>query len=228
MTLNGYDIAGVNGPGIITRALTGDFVICKASEGKGFVDKLHDQFVKQIRDAGVLVGHYHYAWPENGGRADAENFLACAKAQPGDVVALDFEPFKTTAPVSVWGRYVIEFAHVVHDKLFCWPWLYSEDYHLTRLVGLPEAEWITRVLPLWKAGVNNAYTGDPNKGPGKTYGFQRLAAYQWGADRIDTDVFYGDRRLWAALAVGGVALPPKPPPPPDLSAEEFIRTAVFA
>jgi hypothetical protein len=37
VALNGYDIAGVNGSGIITTALTGTFTIVKASQGPSFV-----------------------------------------------------------------------------------------------------------------------------------------------------------------------------------------------
>lgn len=39
MTLNGYDIAGVNGAGIITTAPTGTFTIVKASQGPSFVSQ---------------------------------------------------------------------------------------------------------------------------------------------------------------------------------------------
>lgn len=205
VTLHGFDIAGVNGPGIITRALTGDFVICKATEGKGFDDPLHDQFVAAARTAGKHVGHYHYAWPENGGVVDAQHFLGRAHAEAGDVVALDFEPFKTVAPAAEWPCYIREFAHVVFDALKVWPWLYSEDYHLGVLAaqGSQDWEWVRRVLPLWKAGMDNAYTHDPDVGPGNTYGFARVAAYQWDATGIDSDRFYGDAAAWAALATPG-------------------------
>lgn len=205
MTLNGHDIAGVNGPGIINRALAGsDFVICKATEGKGFDDPLHDSFVAQVRAAGKRVGHYHYAWPENGGTVDAEHFLMrIAKTiGTGSTLWLDFEPFRTTAPESDWGAYVQEFAHVVHIATGTWPGLYSEDHHLNALTRTPEFAWIRETLGLWKAGVNNAYTGNPNKGPGNTYGFKRVLMYQWDSTGIDSDLFYGDGAAWDAIAVG--------------------------
>ena len=148
----------------------------KASEGKGGRTTRHDAHVAGLRAAGRLVGHYHFAWPVNGGQADAANFLAAAKAQPGDVLALDWEPYGPSGvgvtPAMAFP-YIRDFATAVRAAAGAWPWLYTNDDQLTKIraavsaVGLGVAH---HDAPVWKAGVGNLYVSDPGKGPG--YGLQ--------------------------------------------------------
>lgn len=65
--LNGIDISNHQGSmnlsDVLKRTDT-DFVICKATEGTGFVDKYCDKFMVTARNAGAQVGFYHFARPE--------------------------------------------------------------------------------------------------------------------------------------------------------------------
>src|SRR5690348_10488071 len=74
------------------------FAFVKATGGGTFYNKLHDAQVAAARASGRIVGHYHYAHEltieghQPQGRyspeQEADNFLARANVQPGDLVAL--------------------------------------------------------------------------------------------------------------------------------------------
>lgn len=202
MPLAGYDLSDYQTVG---QGADRDFAIVKASEGKGVRMTRHDSHVAGLRVAGRLVGHYHFAWPENGGQADAANFLAAAKAKPGDVLALDWEPYRQTAVTPAMAfPYLRDFATAVYSSTGAWPWFYTNDDWLTRIrsaVSAADWAWLTDRLPLWKAGVRNLYVSDPSKGPGETYGFRAVACFQWTEAPLDQDVFYGDAQLWRAFGV---------------------------
>jgi hypothetical protein len=213
-TLAGYDIAGVNGSGIITTALKGAFVICKATEGITFDDNLHDTFVAKVRTAGKLVGHYHYARPTNDVVTETDHFIRVAKAQTGDVMALDFEPYyltsgKTSAQIAAaaasWPEWIIAFCARVKAKTGASCWVYLNDWfaNLVLTAATAEQDAILRTIPIWKAGRNNAYVTDPSVGPGDLHGWPVCTCWQWKGTTIDEDIFYGDANVWRALGVGG-------------------------
>jgi LysM repeat protein len=210
MTMNGIDISGYQSLSTLQSWLPKiDFGFVKATEGQGVRLSSHAPRVAALRAAGKHVAHYHYAWPENGGAVEAANFLGFAGAQPGDIVALDFEPFHSHAPVSEWPKYIVDFANAVRAALGVWPVLYCEDYHLSKLMAAcnaTQAKFI-RNLPLWKAGANNAYI-HASSAPsfrGDLHGWSVVTFWQWTDQPLDRDVFYGDASTWAKLAVGGVA-----------------------
>lgn len=200
--LAGFDLSDYQTVGLGT---SGAFAIVKASEGTGFRATLHDAHVAGLRAAGKLVGHYHFAHVANGGGPEAAWFLACAKPAPGDVVALDWEPYaQTNFSAAQIGPYIRDFATAVRAATGAWPWLYANDdqlYKIQAAVTASDWAWITSSLPLWKAGVGNIYVSDPSKGPGSTSGFRTVAAFQWAEKPLDQDVFYGDATTWAALAI---------------------------
>ena len=49
-----------------------DFVICKATEGVGYVDKYCDSLYQRAKRDGKLLGVYHFARPDLGNKADME------------------------------------------------------------------------------------------------------------------------------------------------------------
>jgi len=219
MTLNGFDIANVNGPGIITRALTGDFVICKTTEGLGFVDGDHDSFVAQARSAGRMVGHYHYAHLGNSATAEADYFVRHASAQPGDVMVLDFEPYGQSAPDSAYATWILAFCRRVHASTGARCWLYLNDDMAARAISAgsqADCDAMRAELPLWKA----CYTG----AAGSAHGFT-MAAWQHSDQGIDQNVFYGDASTWAGFAVPGAT--PVPPPAPPAQPQEMFTMAQF-
>ncbi|MEU8677678.1 glycoside hydrolase family 25 protein [Streptomyces sp. NPDC048560] len=67
-----------------------DFVLIKATEGRSYVNpRLKDQTAR-AREAGCVVGFYHFLWP--GDVSDqAEYFVGEAPARAGDLLAVDWE-----------------------------------------------------------------------------------------------------------------------------------------
>jgi hypothetical protein len=200
MTLNGFDIANVNGPGIINQALGGDYVICKASQGLFFNDGYDDQWIAQVRAAGKLPGHYHFADLRNDGVAEADFFLSCAHVFLGDVVALDFEPYGQPISDASFPGYIIAFVDRVNSRTGANCAIYLNDDMARRVLQQCSPAQAARIrqIPMWKA----SYTYNPTSGPGNTWGFQSVVMHQWGDRGIDSDIFYGTRADW--LALGGL------------------------
>ena len=214
MALNGYDIAGVNGSGIITTALKGAFIICKATEGITFDDPQHDTFVAKLRAAGKLVGHYHYARPYNDPVREADHFVGFAKARAGETLWLDFEPYEGHVGVTdhtVWPEWILAFCGRVKARTGASCGVYLNDWFANEVLRHATAAQAAalRQVPLWKAGRNNAYVSDPSVGAGDLHGWPVLTCWQWKGTTIDEDVFYGDASTWKALAVGAPATPPE-------------------
>ena len=217
MTLNGYDIAGVNGSGIITTALTGAFTIVKASEGQTFTDPSHDSFVTQLRGKGKLVGHYHYGRPDTKDTGDAvkeaDHFIAAAKARTGETMWLDFEKSETADQRVDWPEWVIAFCDRVKARTGAACGVYWSDWFINRVLENCTAAQAAKIrtYPLWKAGNNNAYVSDPSAGYGSIHGWPVLTCWQWtdkqGSLGIDRDIFYGDGAQWKALGVGAPTTP---------------------
>ncbi|MDI3418134.1 glycoside hydrolase family 25 protein [Streptomyces luteolus] len=67
-----------------------DFVIVKATEGRSYVNPRMNAQVKKARDAGCVVGFYHFLWPDNI-KAQAEYFVSKAVERMGDILACDWE-----------------------------------------------------------------------------------------------------------------------------------------
>lgn len=90
MALNGIDISSWQSD-IDAGAVDGDFVICKATEGTGYVSPSCDRQYQAAKKAGKLLGVYHYA---NGGYAvaEADYFLENVSGYIGEaILCLDWE-----------------------------------------------------------------------------------------------------------------------------------------
>ncbi|MFE2044267.1 glycoside hydrolase family 25 protein [Streptomyces sp. NPDC059477] len=86
--LKGIDVSSHQSSDYDTAGLS--FVFIKATEGRSYVNpKLTDQ-TKHGRDAGLVVGFYHFLWPGNL-TAQAEYFVAKAPDKRGDILAVDWE-----------------------------------------------------------------------------------------------------------------------------------------
>lgn len=72
-----------------------DFVIVKATEGLSYTNPLLASQTKRARDAGLVVGFYHYPHMANDPVTEANRFLAKAPLQPGDIIVFDWEGYDT-------------------------------------------------------------------------------------------------------------------------------------
>ncbi|WP_435972055.1 glycoside hydrolase family 25 protein [Streptomyces sp. Qhu_M48] len=66
------------------------FVFIKATEGRTYVNPRLATQTKTGRDAGLVVGYYHFLWPDNL-TDQAEYFVAEAPVRDGELLAVDWE-----------------------------------------------------------------------------------------------------------------------------------------
>lgn len=79
-----------------------DFVIIRASLGMTVKDKRVADHAKKGRDAGLVVGFYHFGWPSTHsgtGAQQADYFLDCIPGlKPGELLVYDWEPSSDGEP----------------------------------------------------------------------------------------------------------------------------------
>ncbi|WP_445396174.1 GH25 family lysozyme [Streptomyces sp. LE64] len=66
------------------------FVIVKATEGRSYVNPRQAVQARQARDAGCVVGFYHFLWPGNI-KAQAAYFVEECASRETDLLAADWE-----------------------------------------------------------------------------------------------------------------------------------------
>ncbi|GAA3130809.1 glycoside hydrolase family 25 protein [Streptomyces echinatus] len=86
--LHGIDVSAYQSSSYDTDGLS--FAFVKATEGHSYVNPRLTAQTKTARDAGLVVGFYHFLWPGNL-TAQADYFLRHAPDRPGDVLAVDWE-----------------------------------------------------------------------------------------------------------------------------------------
>lgn len=88
MTIRGIDVSDYQGSSFSTKGL--GFVIVKATEGRSYINPKQSGQAKRARDAGCVVGFYHFLWPGNIA-AQAKYFVEKCASVPGDLLACDWE-----------------------------------------------------------------------------------------------------------------------------------------
>ncbi|GGV25270.1 hydrolase [Streptomyces filipinensis] len=86
--LHGIDVSAYQSSAYDTDGLS--FVFIKATEGRSYVNPRLTAQTKRGRDAGLVVGFYHFLWPGDL-TAQAEYFVRHAPDRAGDVLAVDWE-----------------------------------------------------------------------------------------------------------------------------------------
>ncbi|MFD4507745.1 glycoside hydrolase family 25 protein [Streptomyces sp. NPDC058457] len=86
--LHGIDVSAYQSSGYDTDGLS--FVFIKATEGRSYVNPKLAAQAKTGRDAGLVVGFYHFLWPGNL-TAQAEYFVEHAPEKAGEILAVDWE-----------------------------------------------------------------------------------------------------------------------------------------
>lgn len=147
-----------------------DFVIAKASEGRGFTDQQFQYNWIEAKRVGLVRGAYHYARPDFGNTAEDEAayFLSVLGPLEGtEIIWLDYE-------LVAWGGDVVG---------WCWTWLrYIQA--MTGIVpfiylnrSLVKAHDWTRVIVAGYPLVLAAYDGDPNTTPDTPW--PKVTMKQW-------------------------------------------------
>jgi GH25 family lysozyme M1 (1,4-beta-N-acetylmuramidase)/LysM repeat protein len=198
--------------GIVTGALDCDAVICKATEGTGYVNPYCDEHYQSAKAAGKLLGVYHYA---SGGNpeAEAEFFINNVQGYLHEaVLVLDWESGNNAA----WGdsSWVARFcAHVVALTGIN-PMIYVQRSAANQCTGLGDygiwlAEYPDYSSRGWNDYVEPNYSGDYAMHQFTSSG----AISGWGGP-LDLSLFFGDENAWRAYT--GTTGQPIPTPQPQV------------
>ncbi len=184
-----------------------DFVIVRATYGDGYKDTRFEVNRDGLRQTGVLLGFYHYAYPQyNAPEAEADWFTSVVSCRPGEIVVLDFEENYPT-PVD-WCK---RFLDKVKSNLGFKPYLYIN-------LALNNAQdWspvVNAGYPLWLA----RWDYNPEATPPST-DWQKVLMRQYsnsgnsaGISPLDLNIFYGTAN---EFKLSGNPAPSTPDPTPD-------------
>lgn len=88
-------------------------IIQKCTQGVSYADGLYTVRKKEVKEAGLLFGSYHFNDGSNVA-AQVDYYLSHADPQPDELVALDYEdnPHSDMRPAQM-----VEFLHGIEDKL---------------------------------------------------------------------------------------------------------------
>lgn len=148
-----YDVSHYQSPAQVTAAIaaSAQAVFVKATEGTGYVDPEHDDFAAQVRKAGVLLGHYHFADSVAVPGAEAHFFLTAADPRPGELVALDLEAMDGNWSSRI--AYAVAWLRAVQNATGARPFWYVNKYWRSSLLaaGTPAQRAALLSYPLWIA-----------------------------------------------------------------------------
>jgi lysozyme len=181
------------------RAEGNDFAIMKATGGIGYPNPLYLTHIRQAREAGLLVGHYHYGVEKtvpqqaHTPEAEAQYFLDHADVRPGESVWLDMEDVPDGMSVASWANRWLEY---VAGKVGFTPGFYSyPNYMLVNGLLIPSLA----KYPLWFAYYRTPYSDTP--WPVTPRPWTHITIWQWsGGSQVaatssptDLNVFDGTR-----------------------------------
>lgn len=178
-------------------------VIAKATQGRDYVDPSWRYWAKAIRDAGLLLGAYHFGSSSSPGDQQADWFLRHFVERGGeidaDLMVLDFENNGAATMTLDQAR---TWLHRVHGVTKRRATLYGDSSHLSQIRDPTD---VLGEFPLWVA----AY-GEPQ--PKIPRAWKAWTLWQY------TDGPYGphDQRAWPRRAAGF---------PPHLDRSAFVGDA---
>lgn len=205
MALYGEDLSSWQSVG--TGDSAKDFVICKATEGSGYVDPKCDQHYQRAKKQGKLLGFYHFARPDlnkgtDGAIKEAQYFVKNCKNYFGEAIpCLDWEQPGTTSQVA-WAK---AFLDEVYKQTKVRPLIYMSASVVNG------NNWQTVVdgnYGLWIAGYPAAYdkknppTPTINAMPYKIgkWPFWAIWQYSSSAGTLDLNIANMDAKGWKKYA----------------------------
>ena len=219
MSMHGTDQSNWQ-PNQITE---GDFIICKATEGCGYVDPTCDIKYQMNKNAGKLLGVYHFARPDlgNSPEAEAEFFVNNIKGYLYEaIIALDWES------VNKWDvAWAKRWLDKVKELTSVKPLIYMSS---SVTFAYDWSDVVRGDYGLWVANYGNN-DGSNHGCPAVGY-WGVVAMLQYTSNPIDKDEFFGDANAWRAYAgaKGGSTPTPTPAPTPTKKSNEEIANEVIA
>lgn len=234
MTMNGIDISSWQRD-INLSAVKADFVIVKATEGIGYVDKSCDMLFQKALSLGKKLGFYHFARPtaNNDPIREADFFYENCKGYFGKAIPiLDWEAENKqnvayakawldrvyqrsgVKPVIYMSESVVnsyDWSSVANADYGLWVAKYRDNvidynYNMSNAGSRPRVKW-------WKFYCMWQWTSTG-----------RLSGYN---GNLDCNVFYGDQSTWDAYA-GKSTSTVKPQPKPTRKTTDQIAEEVIA
>lgn len=232
MTLNGIDISNWQ-RGIDLSKVPCDFVIAKATEGIGYVDKSCDGFIQQAKRLGKKLGFYHFARPRNDAVREAQYFYNNTKNYFGEAIPiLDWEA-ENKSDVAWAKRWLDE----VHRLSGVKPVIYMSEsvvnsYDWSSVANADYGLWVAKYRdnnPDYNYNMANAGSRPRVKW------WKFYCMWQWTSSgrlngyggNLDCNVFYGDVSTWDAY-VGKSTSTVKPQPKPTGKTNDQIASEVIA
>ena len=187
MAINGIDVSHHQSISVYAKAIKdAAFCICKATEGKSWVDEKFTLYMQDAIGKGKLIGAYHFARPDNNNpEEEAQHFLAIVKPYLGTcILALDWEGAALQYDLS-WAKTWLDY---VYKKTGVRPLFYASASVLSKAKEIANADY-----GLWVAhyGVSS-----PSIYPWMQ---QAIWQYEGGTDQSkpwDKDIFYGGADQW--------------------------------
>lgn len=198
--LKGFDVSHWE-PDFEPADANGDFIIVKATQGIGYVDKSCDKFVESCKQGGKLWGFYHYADSRGTATQQARHFYERTKGYVrGGIPILDFEE-------KLDNGWIDEFVKEYHAITHVYPWVYLSSNFINSL-GYG-SDFVKAHCGLWLAGYPKAFTTWPSttQPPYRHRGWQ-LVAWQFTSSfpqqgyKVDANYFYGNAETWAKYVAG--------------------------
>ena len=232
MTLNGIDISNWQ-RGIDLSKVPCDFVIAKATEGIGYVDKSCDVFIQQAKRLGKKLGFYHFARPRNDAVREAQYFYNNTKNYFGEAIPiLDWEA-ENKSDVAWAKRWLDE----VHRLSGLKPVIYMSEsvvnsYDWSSVANADYGLWVAKYRdnnPDYNYNMANAGSRPRVKW------WKFYCMWQWTSSgrlngyggNLDCNVFYGDVSTWDKYAgKSGTTQPVKPTQPVKKSNEEIANEVI--
>ena len=230
--MNGIDISMWQN-GIDLSAVKADFIIVKATEGIGYVDKSCDGFFQKALSLGKKLGFYHFARPTNDPVREADFFYENCKGYFGKAIPiLDWEAENKqnvayakawldrvyqrsgVKPVIYMSESVVnsyDWSSVANADYGLWVAKYRDNatdynYNMANAGTRPRVKW-WKFYCMWQwtsTGRLNGYSGN-----------------------LDCNVFYGDGTTWDKYAgKSGTTQPVKPTQPVKKSNEEIANEVI--
>lgn len=228
--LKGIDISKWQGVGTGDQAA--DFVICKATEGAGYVDPVCDQHYQRAKSQGKLLGVYHFARPDlNDPITEARFFVQNIQGYLGEaILALDWEQPGTQHNVG-WAK---EWLDEVHRLTSIKPLVYMS----ASVIGIADWSAVAKDYGLWIAGYPSKYnvpdpaTPNPGDMPYSIGPWEFWAIWQYtsSAGTLDRDIANMTKTAWKKYAKPNSepAPTPAPTPTPAKKTNEEIADEVLA
>lgn len=234
MTMNGIDISMWQRD-INLSAVKADFVIVKATEGIGYVDKSCDMLFQKALSLGKKLGFYHFARPtaNNDPIREADFFYENCKGYFGKAIPIldwEAENKQNVAYAKAWLDRVYQRSGVK-------PVIYMSEsvvnsYDWSSVANADYGLWVAKYRdnnPDYNYNMANAGTRPRVKW------WKFYCMWQWTSTgrlngysgNLDCNVFYGDGTTWDKYAgKSGTTQPVKPAQPVKKSNEEIANEVI--